>query len=215
MKSGARAFTALAFLAGILACGDQSAPLSPLDAAAARVGALTTPGPPNHGLAGVLTGLAGLLQVQDARLLAVADGFQDPPDPGKPALLAALGVIEGAASSIAARAAELERLSGGSHPPDPGLPPNPFAPPNPCLPPNPLVPPVDPDVPPNPCLVGLLGSIGNVLEGADSRLAGIQDGFVAPDGGDLPAVQAALANLKAAAMSLAQTAAELAAEIGR
>ena len=214
MKSGTRAITALGFLTGILACGDQSAPLSPLDAAAGRVGPWQNPGPPDHGLAGTLTGLAGLLQVQDARLLAVADGFH-PPDPGKPALFAALGVIEGAASSIAARAAELERLAGGSHPPDPGLPPNPFAPPNPCQPPNPLVPPVDPDVPPSPCLVGLLGSIGNVLEGADSRLADIEAGFADPPEPNLPAILAALANLKAAAMSLAETAAALSNELSR
>jgi hypothetical protein len=66
-----------------------------------------------------------LLQVQDAHLSAVADGFQDLSDPDQPALVAALGVIQVTASSIAGRAAELERLSGGSHPPDPGVPPNP------------------------------------------------------------------------------------------
>lgn len=143
--------------------------------------------------------------------MALADACQDPcPDPGRQAILAALAVIQGAASSIADRAAELERRLGVSDPPDPGHPPDPGVPPNPCQVDR-LLPPVDPDAPPSPCLLGLLGSIGNLLQAADSRLAGVAE--LVPDSGELvpePGMTQALANIRAAAMSLAQTAGALA-----
>ncbi len=206
MTRRSRQLPALAFLAVLLAACDQPSPVSPLDAATARVGAWMNPGPPDHGLAGGLTGLAGLLQVQDGRLLAVADGFVPPPDPDRQIALS-LGAIRAAATSLAERAAELERLSGGGFPPGPVQPPDPRRPPNPCYAPG-------RGFPPDPCRVGILGSIGNALEGADARLADIQAGFLPPPDPDKPAILAALAAIKAAAMSLAQTADALLSSMG-
>lgn len=195
----------LALLAAVFACGEPSAPLAPPPVAAMASQSVNSI-LPNAGLVGRLTSIGGLLQVQDARLDAVAAGWTDPPDPNRQLTLV-LGAIRAAAMSLAERAADLERISGGSLPPSPIQPPDPGFPPDPCHPP-------DPGLPPGPCRVGLLRSMGNALAGADSRLASIQAGFQAPDSPDKPAVLTALATIKAAAMSLAETAEEMLNAIG-
>ncbi len=206
MQSRTRGFAALASLLGFLAACDQPSPVSPIGVANARVGDWQNPGPPNHGLAGGLSGLAALLQVQDARLAALADGFVPPPDPERQMAMA-LGVIRAAAASLAERAAELERVSGGSLPPNPIHPPDPGIPPDPCRA-------VGRAYPPNPCRVGMLNSMGNALAGADARLADIEAGFLPPPDPDRPAILAALATIKAAAMSLVETADGLLSSMG-
>ena len=206
MNSRILSVTTVAFLAPMLAACDRPGPAAPLGVADARVDAFSVPGPPDHGQAGGLSGLSALLQVEDARLAAIAAGFVAPPEPDRQITMA-IGVIRAAAASMAARAADLERVSGGSVTPNLQAPPDPEYPPGPCRAIGRLY-------PPGPCRVGMLGSIGNALTQADARLAGIQAGFQAPPEPDRPGVLADLANIKAAAMNLVETADRLVSSIG-
>ncbi len=155
-----------------------------------------------EGLEGQLVSLANLLQVEDARLGAIADGFVAPVGGINPCVLEALAAIQTAALNIVQAAEEMERVAGAPVPP-----PEDETPPDPVHPPDPVLPPA--------ALEGQLESIARVLASLETRLAELADGFVPPVGGINPCTLEALATIKAEALSILAAAEELEAELVR
>jgi hypothetical protein len=69
--------------------------------------------PPNPCHAGQLGSISDVLRAADARLAAIQDGFNAPPDPDLPAVQDALATIDAAARSLIQTADGLLALTGG------------------------------------------------------------------------------------------------------